>query len=421
MARYRATFGGWLQAWAPGAELFTVAHVNHQMIGTAVKLTEIVRADETSGLLETVEFQQLLDGPTHTICALHKLDGRLTVSYDAVDTILFASTFAPGSNKLIPNSEAHVALGYSVAPQQTIHQPTGPCDEFFLLPLLYELDLSRLGVKTAGFSPLGHSGFYNSSGTIAATAEEADAIIAECSEYILSGEFLLPAQSLHEAPKQRLLAAVYTTDRLFKFLSVKINASDLESIEAYEHGHQVSMKTTVTSTQAVEQRLPGVSLVSADLFAAWTSLRSTQQRDMKSALVMARVSIGYSQALGAQQVLRERASGTVAAEVEPLLVVVRRALGLRESGQQVANRVAYASPMLTSQYAGLFTLRAQLSLVASVVGGNLADASSLFTAASITMAAPSVPHAALGIGLSGAGLPEPCSPYRNSTLPTPEG
>lgn len=79
---------------------------------------------------------------------------------------------------------------------------------------------------------------------------------------------------------------MHSTDKLFKFLRANANSSDWDSFEQYEHGHETATKTAITSMQAAEQRLAGVSLASADLFAAWTSLTSVR------GLVMARVSIG---------------------------------------------------------------------------------------------------------------------------------
>ena len=105
---------------------------------------------------------------------------------------------------------------------------------------------------------------------------------------------MLPARTVTVSPGVRIAGALAVTDTLYKFLALGQNSSDEEQIPRYLNGQKVELEALLSTMQAVDQRVAGVSLVRGDLFSAWTSLRSDEQQALKSALILTRISTNYS-------------------------------------------------------------------------------------------------------------------------------
>ena len=110
----------------------------------------------------------------------------------------------------------------------------------------------------------------------------------------MSGTFVLPARTVTVSPGVRIAGALAVTDTLYKFLALGQNWSDEEQIPRYLNGQKVALEALLSTMQAVDQRVAGVSLVRGDFFSAWTSLRSDEQQALKSALILTRISTNYS-------------------------------------------------------------------------------------------------------------------------------
>ena len=72
----------------------------------------------------------------------------------------------------------------------------------------------------------------------------------------------------------------------------------------------MALDALLSASQAIDQSVARVSLVSGDLFAVWISLNSDEQQALKSALLLTMVSRNCSMMGYASQVVLARSRGT---------------------------------------------------------------------------------------------------------------